>query len=69
VVARLTRDVAAGEELCNAYIDVELSLKKRRRELKEYGFVCGCAKCVRDEAAAAAKKEAKGTAAGKRRLK
>ena len=69
VVARLTRDVTAGEELCNAYIDVDLSLKKRRRELNEYGFVCGCAKCAREQAAKTAKDQAKGTAAGKKRLK
>ena len=33
VVARLTRDVAAGEELCNAYVDTALPVRRRRRPL------------------------------------
>ena len=56
--------MSAGEELCNPYIDVSLPLAARRRELREYGFECRCAKCVREEAAASG-----GKPAGKRRLK
>lgn len=51
VVATVCRDVAAGEELCNAYIDGSLPLEQRHRELLEYGFECRCAKCVREAAA------------------
>ena len=68
VVARLTRDVAEGEELCNAYVDISLPLRRRRRELREYGFECMCPRCVR-EAAAASEKKASDKKAGKRRLK
>ena len=50
VVARLTRDVVAGEELCNAYVDVSLPVRRRRRELREYGFECTCPRCVRETA-------------------
>ena len=63
-------DVAAGEELCNSYVDVSLPLKKRRRELREYGFDCDCPRCERELAAAADKKAAEkraGNKAGKRR--
>jgi hypothetical protein len=66
VVARLTRDVAAGEELCNSYVDVAQTYKRRQRELREYGFECRCTRCVREAAAAAEKKDKK---AGKRKLK
>ena len=72
VVARTTRDVDAGEELCNSYVDVTLPLRRRRRELREYGFECDCARCARELAAAAAEKAARGPGdkkAGKKRLK
>ena len=39
-MAVLKEDVAAGEELCNSYIDVELPYAQRQRELAEYGFAC-----------------------------
>ena len=67
VVARLTRDVAEGEELCNAYVDISLPVRRRRRELREYGFECMCERCVREAAIADQKKADK--KAGKKRLK
>ena len=67
VVARLMRDVGAGEELCNAYVDIGLPVRRRRRELREYGFECDCARCERELKASDEKKAAK--ADGKRRLK
>ena len=67
VVARLTRDVEAGEELCNAYVDVSLPVRRRRRELREYGFECTCARCERELKAAKEKDAAKSK--GKKRLK
>mmetsp|Transcript_30192 Transcript_30192/g.78258 ORF Transcript_30192/g.78258 Transcript_30192/m.78258 type:complete len:468 (+) Transcript_30192:103-1506(+) len=70
VVARLTRAVAEGEELCNAYVDTNLPVRRRRRELREYGFECDCPRCVRELEAANEKKAAKQSKAeGKRRLK
>ena len=69
VVARTTRDVAAGEELCNTYVDVTLPVRRRRRELREYGFECDCARCVRELQALADKKASGDKKAGKRRLK
>ena len=68
VVARTTRAVAEGEELCNPYVDVSLPLRRRRRELREYGFECDCPRCVQ-ELAAAAEKKAADKKAGKKRLK
>jgi hypothetical protein len=65
VVARLSRDVAQGEELCNAYVDVSLPLRRRRRELREYGFECMCARCIREEA----EKKKSSKREGKKRLK
>ncbi len=64
VVARLTRDVCEGEELCNAYVDVELPFAQRRRELAEYGFECRCGKCVREAAAGEGGEGGEGSAAG-----
>lgn len=52
VVAVLKTDVAAGDELCNSYIDVELPFAQRQRELAEYGFVCACARCLAEKPAA-----------------
>ena len=49
VVAVLKEDVAAGEELCNSYIDIELPFADRQRELADYGFVCTCARCVAEK--------------------
>ena len=54
VVAVLKEDVAAGEELCNSYIDVELPYAQRQRELAEYGFACTCVKCAAEQPSAAA---------------
>jgi hypothetical protein len=52
------RDIAAGEELCITYIaQVYLALEpaaKRRERLRPYFFVCQCAKCAAEDAAAAA---------------
>ncbi len=50
VVASLSRDVAAGEELTNAYVDIDLPLDERARELRDYGFVCHCSKCELERA-------------------
>eukprot|EP00966_Prymnesium_polylepis_P333127 7388595-Prymnesium_polylepis.2 len=61
----LTRQVAAGEELCNSYCDIDQPVATRQRELLEYGFVCGCARCEREKAEAAATPQAQ----GKKRLK
>ena len=50
-------DVAAGEELCISYIDVEQSGTARRRTLHEkYGFACKCSKCTTEEALFALKR-------------
>ena len=45
-VFETNRDVHAGEELCDRYIEVNLSVKKRLKMLyDQYGFVCRCARC------------------------
>ena len=41
------RDIEAGEELCDSYLQTNTSKKKRLSALEfQYGFVCGCVKCV-----------------------
>lgn len=45
-VFETNRDVHAGEELCDRYIEVNLSVKKRLKMLYgQYGFICNCVKC------------------------
>lgn len=51
-----------GEELCNAYCNVDLPLADRQRELREYGFVCGCPRCEQESSQPVPSE-------GKRRLK
>ena len=42
-------DVAADEELCISYLDVEQSVSDRRHLLlHKYGFECNCERCVRE---------------------
>ena len=50
-----TRDIQQGEELFVSYIDASegSSPGQRRQELRDYGFVCACTRCVREEAAPA----------------
>ncbi|KAI0673183.1 SET domain-containing protein [Trametes maxima] len=45
------RDIAPGEELFITYVNPELPLEQRRRQLMEWGFgKCVCERCVREEA-------------------
>ncbi|PHJ17946.1 histone lysine set [Cystoisospora suis] len=45
-VVRALRDIKAGEELRQSYIDETLRLRKRRRQLKQhYKFTCNCPRC------------------------
>ena len=43
-------DIARGAEITISYIDSNerVNVRERRAELAEYGFVCACAKCVRE---------------------
>ncbi|KAH9886713.1 SET domain-containing protein [Cubamyces lactineus] len=48
VLAR--RDIAPGEELTITYVNPELPLEQRRRQLMEWGFgKCMCERCVKEE--------------------
>lgn len=41
------RDIQKGEEICDSYIDITMSTKQRKKELKEqYGFDCQCERCI-----------------------
>jgi hypothetical protein len=42
------RDLTAGEELTINYVDVAAPVGRRRRQLRHYGFVCDCPKCVEE---------------------
>ena len=41
------RDVAAGEELKHAYVDVTRPAQVRAAALAGFGFKCDCEKCAR----------------------
>jgi hypothetical protein len=42
------KDIAVGEELCISYVDCEMGKEEREEELDNYGFKCGCIRCVDD---------------------
>ena len=42
-------DICEGEELCISYINSDARLEDRKELIKNYGFVCSCAKCVAEE--------------------
>lgn len=45
-IFKANKNIYEGEELCDSYIDVTLSYKKRRDLLlKQYGFICNCEIC------------------------
>ncbi|CAG8604932.1 11020_t:CDS:2, partial [Acaulospora colombiana] len=47
------RRITGGEEVTVSYIDPTLSLKERRRELRQWGIMsCTCDRCVEEEKAA-----------------
>lgn len=39
------KDIIAGEELVQSYIDQSRSKSQRQSDLAEYGFTCSCHKC------------------------
>ena len=44
------RDITPGEELTITYVNPELPLEQRRRQLLEWGFgKCMCERCVKEE--------------------
>jgi hypothetical protein len=47
-----TRAISAGEELFVSYIDAHrgTTAAQRRQELKDYGFICDCARCKKEDA-------------------
>ncbi|KAL1569917.1 methyltransferase [Salvia divinorum] len=46
MVVHAARDVKAGEELTLAYFDVLAPREKRREMADNWGFVCGCKRCL-----------------------
>ena len=46
---RAARDIAAGEQLCIAYLDVDLPVERRQEKLSfGYGFTCACPRCLEE---------------------
>lgn len=41
--------VAAGDELCISYINQDVEVQTRRKQLLEYGFCCNCPRCVQED--------------------
>ncbi|GIL65835.1 hypothetical protein Vafri_19475 [Volvox africanus] len=69
VIVLAQRDIPAGEEITVSYIDLSLPYKERQADLRDYGFVCRCARCVAEAAEARGKRKgtAKGVKVGRRR--
>ncbi|GIL85141.1 hypothetical protein Vretimale_10792 [Volvox reticuliferus] len=63
------RDIPAGEEITLSYIDVSLPYKERQSELRDYGFVCRCVRCLAEAAEARGRRKgaARGVKVGRRR--
>ena len=40
------REIAAGEELLQSYIDQALPYEERQLSLADYGFICSCNLCI-----------------------
>ena len=46
---RAARDIAPGEQLCIAYLDVDLPVERRQEKLHfGYGFACACPRCLEE---------------------
>lgn len=44
---KTVRDIEAGEELCDHYVDITQNKQiRQKRLLEQYGFVCQCIKCT-----------------------
>jgi len=43
------KDIAAGEELTISYINKDHPYRDRQQELINYGFICQCYKCLREQ--------------------
>ena len=48
---RTQRPVAAGEELCHCYVDVQGTRAARGEALRARGFACACDRCAAEDAA------------------
>jgi hypothetical protein len=49
IIFRAAQDIAAGEEVCGAYLDPGCPHEERRRKLLlTYGFVCRCPACIEE---------------------
>eukprot|EP00928_Gymnodinium_smaydae_P046182 TRINITY_DN30771_c0_g1_i1.p1 TRINITY_DN30771_c0_g1~~TRINITY_DN30771_c0_g1_i1.p1 ORF type:complete len:638 (+),score=96.29 TRINITY_DN30771_c0_g1_i1:113-2026(+) len=42
---RAARDIAVGEEVCLSYVPLGENLQMRRRKMREWSFLCTCARC------------------------
>jgi len=50
ITIRAKRTILAGEELTTTYVNPDMSLAQRRRELKPWAFgTCMCARCMQEE--------------------
>jgi tetratricopeptide (TPR) repeat protein len=48
-IVQANRDIDAGEELSQRYIDVTLTYAERTAALKNRSFACDCVRCVREQ--------------------
>lgn len=49
LVATSLSPIMAGQELVISYIRQDANVQERKQQLIEYGFVCSCPKCVRED--------------------
>ena len=40
------RQIRKGDEITISYIDEAAPLEERREALRDYGFICRCARCI-----------------------
>lgn len=45
-VVTARRPIRRGQEITISYIDEEAPLNERQEALRDYGFVCHCARCM-----------------------
>ncbi|KAK7055486.1 Set-like protein [Favolaschia claudopus] len=48
ITVRALADIKPGQELCITYVDPSAGYARRRTELEEWGFVCGCERCAEE---------------------
>ncbi|EGG21385.1 SET domain-containing protein [Cavenderia fasciculata] len=49
ILYRSSRDILKGEEITTSYLDILKPKLQRRKDLKQYSFVCQCERCLNEK--------------------